>query len=93
MSKFTVQQKEALLHLSRLYSPPVHEIVNRGGAEDVSIKSSEEGKILDDFADKVCMLVGRDYPDYLGRDEDVNADAQMVVGMISKVLAEYQSTR
>lgn len=93
MSKFTVQQKEALLHISRLYNPSVHEIVNRGGAEDISIKSSEEGKILDDFADKVCALVGRDYPDYLGRDEDINADAQMVVGMISKVLAEYQSTR
>jgi hypothetical protein len=28
-----------------------------------------------------------------GRDEDINADAQRVVGMISKVLAEYPSTR
>jgi hypothetical protein len=93
MSRFTVQQKEALLHLSRLYSPAVHEIVNRGGAENISIRSSEEGKILDDFAGEVCPLVGRDHPDPLGRDEDIHADAQMVVGMISKVLAEYQSTR
>lgn len=93
MSKFTIQQKAALLHLAGLYNPAAQEIVKRGGPEEVSIDSSEEGKILDDFADKVCVLVSRDYPDYLGRDEDINADAQMVVHMISKVLAEYRSTR
>lgn len=90
MSRFTLQQKEAFLHLARLYSPAVYEIVKHGGAEDLSIRSSEEGKILDDFADLVCTLVGRDYPDHPGRDADINADAQMVVGMVSKVLAEYQ---
>jgi len=93
MSRFTVQQKEALLHLSRLYSPAVHEIVNRGGDENISIRSSEEWKILDDFAGKVCTLVAHDHPDTLGHDADINADAQMAVGMISKVLAEYSSTR
>jgi hypothetical protein len=93
MSRFTVQRKEALLRLSRLYSPAVHEIVHRGGAEDISIRSREEGKFLDDFADKVCALVGHDHPDHLGHDADTNADAQMAVGMISKVLAEYPSMR
>lgn len=93
MSRFTIHQKEALLRLSRLYSPAMHVIVNRGGAEEIFIRSSEEGKILDGFADKVCTLVGHDHPDHLGHDADINADAQMAVGMISKVLAEYQSTQ
>lgn len=85
MSRFTIHQKEALLRLSRLYSLAVHVIVNRGGAEEIFIRSSEEGKILDGFADKVCTLVGHD--------ADIHADALMGTGMISKVLAEYQSTR
>jgi len=58
-SRFIVQQKEALLHVARLYSPAVYEIANRDGREDISIRSSEEGKVLDDFADKVYALVAR----------------------------------
>lgn len=63
------------------------------GVEDISIRSSEEGKILDEFGGEVCTVLGHDHPNYLGRDADINADAQMAVGMISKVLAEYQFTR
>jgi hypothetical protein len=88
MSRFTPQQKEAFLNLTRRYSPASYEIVNRGAADGISVWSHEEAKTLDEFADRICAQVGRDHPDYLGRDEDINADAQMIVHTVSKILAD-----
>jgi len=89
MSRFTSQQKQAFLSLARRYSPAVYEVIKQGDPQEISVSSQDEAIVLDDFADKVCALVVRDHPDYAGRDEDINADAELVVKMVASVLAEY----
>ena len=90
MSKFTPQQKHALLHLARAYAPAVHAVVSRGAADEVAVYSDGDAALLDEFAAKITTWVVRDYPDYAGKDENVNADAELAVHMIADVLAEYR---
>ena len=88
MSNFTEEQKKAFVSLAQRYDQPVFEIVNRGNNVEIYVVSEEEAKILDEFSSKICGLVVKDYPDHEGKDEDINADAEMVVHMISDILSE-----
>jgi hypothetical protein len=90
MSKFTPEQKQALLNLTRRYAPNLYPIVGRGPADDVTVLSDEEAVLLDDFASRVTTLVIRDFPDHEGKDEDINADAELVVHMIADILSEHR---
>jgi hypothetical protein len=88
MSRFTAVQKAAFSALAKRYSPAVHAVVSRGDAESIEVRSREEAALLDEFADRICGMVQRDHPDYDGSDEDINADAELVVHMVSNVLAD-----
>jgi hypothetical protein len=88
MNNFTAEQKKAFLSLSKKYDLKVYEIAARGGPTEISILSEEEAMLLDKFSSKICELVIKDYPDIEGDDEDINADAEMLVHMISDILSE-----
>lgn len=50
--------------------------------------SKEEAVMLEAFSSKICDLVLKDYPDYDGKDEDINADAEMVTYMVADILSQ-----
>ncbi|MET0387002.1 MAG: hypothetical protein ABW321_13635 [Polyangiales bacterium] len=91
MHEFTTAQKAALLRLTHRYAPEAHAVVSRGGEDDVTVHSDADAALLDDFAERVVDLVLRDFPDYAGKDENVHADAELVVHMIADILAEHQA--
>jgi hypothetical protein len=91
MSRFTPQQKQALVALAKQYSPEVHRVITRGDVDEVTIESREEATLLEAFADSITTQVMRDYPDHAGRDEDIHADAELSVHMIADVLADYRT--
>jgi hypothetical protein len=91
MSKFTPEQKQALVNLTQRYAPGLYPVVSRGPADDVTVLSDEEADLLDDFAARVTTLVVRDFPDHSGQDEDINADAELVVHMIADIITEHRS--
>ncbi len=84
----TKEQKSAFLSLSEEYDLKVYEIVSKGSATEVMVSSEEEAILLNGFASKICELVIKDYPDIDGVDESINADAEMIVYMISNILSE-----
>ena len=88
MSNFTKEQKKAFLSLSEKYDLKVYEMASRGGPTEINISSEEEAMLLDQFSSKICELVIKDYPDIDGNDEDINADAEMLVHMVSDILSE-----
>jgi len=88
MSNFTKEQKEAFVYLSEKYDQQVFKIVNRGADNEIYIESEEEAKIIDEFSNKICALVIKDYPDHERKDEDINADAEMIVHMVSDILSD-----
>ena len=88
MSNFTKEQKAAFLSLARKYDPQVFEMVNRGNEIEICVGSAEEANRLEIFSTEICSLVIKDFPDHDGVDEDINADAEMVVHMISDILSE-----
>ena len=89
MSRVTQQQKDAFLALARRYSPPVHSLVLRGGADEIVVKSRHEAAVLDESASGICTRVRQDYPDYEGKDADVNADAELIVHLVADILADH----
>ena len=88
MSKFTPEQKKAFLLLSEQYDEKVYSIIKRGEPDEICVESKEEAVILENFSNKICALVVKDYPDHTGKDEDINADAELIVHMISDVIAD-----
>jgi hypothetical protein len=50
-------------------------------------------RALDGFAETLTSRVLRDFPDYAGRDENIHADAEMVVHMVADVIADYEKLR
>ena len=88
MNTFTEEQKKALLVLSEKYDSKVYEIVSRGRSTEISIFSKAEAVLLEQFSSRVCGLVIKDNPDITGRDIDINADAEMIVHLVSDVLYE-----
>jgi hypothetical protein len=93
MSKFTSTQKKAFLDLAQRYNAIVFAIVERGSEDEISIRSSEEADALDGFAETLTSLVMRDFPDYAGRDENIHADAELVVHMVTDILADHDKSR
>lgn len=90
MSDFTIEQKSAFSVLAKKYNETVYGIVSREGQTEVCIQSNEEAKALDEFSNSICSLVIKDFPDIEGKDEDINADAEMVVFMIADILSESE---
>jgi hypothetical protein len=90
MSKFTREQKAALLGLAERYGPEILAVAKRGGAEDVSVLNRDEALLFERFADGIVAKVFRDHSDVEGEHGDINADAELVVHMIADVLAEYE---
>ena len=88
MSNFTIEQKGAFLSLAEEYDPRVYEIVARGGSTEISISSEDEALLLDKFSATICERVIKDHPDIQGADEDINADAEMLVFMVTDILSE-----
>lgn len=88
MSEFTNGQKSAFLALAKRYASNVYYIVNRGDDATIAVDTQQEAEILDAFADNICGWVFKDFPDEEGKDEDINADAQMVTFMICTIINE-----
>ncbi len=88
MTDFTIEQKEAFLSLAKRYDGNVYEIATRTDSTEITVISKEEAVMLEAFSSKVCDLVLKDHPDYDGKDEDINADAEMVTYMISDILSD-----
>ena len=88
MSNFTKEQKSAFLSLAEHYDRKAYEIASKGRPTEISVSSKEEALLLNQFASNLCERVIKDHPDFEGDDEDVNADAEMVVFMVSDILSE-----
>jgi hypothetical protein len=88
MSRFTFHEKHTFLNLAYLYSREVYTIISRGGPREISVRSPEEAKILDAFADTVAALPPLDHDGPAARGEAAH-DTETVVHMISAVLDEY----
>ncbi len=92
MSNFTKEQKAAFLALSKVYDNKVYEVVLRGNDTEINILSEDEGQLLEDFSRRIYDLVIKDFPNIEGEHEDINADAEMLVHMISDILSESNFT-
>ncbi|WP_444930450.1 hypothetical protein ACJJIF_01290 [Microbulbifer sp. SSSA002] len=90
MSNFTKEQKLTFLALAEAYDKKIYDIASQGDSCCIEITSKGEAESLAFFSSKICALVFKDYPDITGKDEDINADAEMVVHMISDILSESE---
>ena len=88
---FTVAQKDMFLKLARKYDPEVYRIVARGNRETIEIENDDELAEIELFADKIVGLVGNDYPDADGKDEDINDDAVSVAFLTSRIIQDYKN--
>jgi hypothetical protein len=88
MSNFTKEQKSAFLSLAEEYDLKVYELISRGGSTEITVTTEEEAMLLNKFASTSCELVVKDHPDVEGVDENINADAEMAVYMVTDVLFE-----
>jgi hypothetical protein len=68
----------------------VKEILLRGNDEEIIIMNQKEVEEMKIFAENIVNWVFTDYPDYMGKDEDINADAEKAVFIISNVLSDYK---
>ncbi|GAB2190049.1 hypothetical protein MAH1_16570 [Sessilibacter sp. MAH1] len=88
MSNFTKEQKSAFLSLAEEYDVKVYEIISKGGPTEIIVSNKEEAMLLNNFASTICQLVVKNHPDIEGVDEDINADAEMIVYLVTDVLTE-----
>ena len=88
---FTVAQKDMFLKLARKYDPEVYRIVSRGNRETIEIENDDELAEIELFADKIVGLVGNDYPDADGEDDDINDDAVLAAFLTSRIIQEYKN--
>ena len=83
-------QKATFLKLARKYDPDVYKIVSRGDPETIRIDTEAELAEIELFSSKIVSLVGNDYPDAEGQDQDINDDAVMVAFLCSRVMTDYE---
>jgi hypothetical protein len=88
MSNFTKEQKAAFLSLAEMYDEAVYKIAHGCNSTEIFVHTREEANALDKFSSRICGLVYKDHPDIAGADEGINADAEMVVYMISDILED-----
>ena len=88
MSNFTKEQKSAFLSLAEEYDLKVYEIISRGDPSEIAVSNKEEAMLLNNFASTICELVVKDHPDVEGVDENINADAEMAVYIVTDLLSE-----
>lgn len=88
MSNFTKEQKIAFLSLAEEYDLNVYEIISKGGPNEINVSNQDEAALLNAYASTICELVVKDHPDIDGVDENINADAEMVVYMVADILSE-----
>ncbi len=88
MSNFTKEQKIAFLSLAEEYDLKVYEIISRGGPTEIVVSTQDEASLLNTFASTICEVVVKDHPDIDGVDENINADAEMAVYMVTDILSE-----
>src|SRR3954452_1386714 len=91
INTFTTVQKDVFLKLARKYDPEVYRIVSRGNRETIEIENDDELAEIELFADKIVELVGNDYPDADGEDDDINDDAVLVAFLTSRIIHEYKN--
>lgn len=87
MTTFTEQQQAAFLMLAEKYDKNVFALLSKQQGA-ISVSNADEVALLENFSGKVCDWVLKDHPDYDGKDEDINADAEMVSFMIADILAD-----
>lgn len=87
MTTFTKQQQAAFLALAEKYDKNVFALLSKQQGA-ISVNNAEDAALLENFSGKVCDWVLKDHPDYDGKDEDINADAEMVSFMIADILAD-----
>ncbi len=88
MSNFTKEQKSAFLSLAEEYDVKVYEIISKGSPTEIIVSNKEEAMLLNNFASTICQLVIKNHPDLEGVDEDINADAEMIVYIVTDVITE-----
>ena len=87
MSEFTKEQHSAFLALAEKYDKNVFALLSKQQGA-ISVNNAEEAALLRNFSGKVCDWVLKEQPDYDGKDEDINADAEMVSFMLANILAD-----
>ncbi|WP_166840755.1 hypothetical protein [Rheinheimera pleomorphica] len=87
MSEFTKEQHSAFLALAKKYDKNVFALFGKQQGA-ISVSNAEEAALLGNFSGKVCDWVLNDNPDYDAKDEDINADAEMVSFMLADILAD-----
>lgn len=88
---FTASQKQSFLDLARKYDPEVYHVASRGNNETIEIENDDELAEIELFAGKIVALVGNDYPDAHGKDEDINDDAVSVAFLTSRIIQDYKN--
>lgn len=86
----SAEQKAAFVLLARRYDPDVYKIVSRGDPETIQLESDEELAEIELFSSKIVSLVGNDFPEADGKDQDINDDAVMVAFLCSRVMTDYR---
>lgn len=93
MGNVTTEQKLMLNDLANRYDERVVAILKTGGDETIDVMNDARAAILESFADKIVEVVGNDFPDFEGKDRDINDNAQLAVFVISRVISRYSKTK
>jgi hypothetical protein len=89
MTRLTVEIKNVFKVLAEKYDTKVCSILTHGKEDEVKVTSEHEAVLLDKFAENIVEWVYRDYPDYEGKDKDINEDAQLVANHVPGIVGEY----
>ena len=82
-------QKEMLIALSDRYDERLRNVLRRGDETSVVLITDQDAAICESFSEVICDKVAGDFPDYEGKDYDINQDAQLTVFLMSRLVAEY----
>ena len=93
MSDLTNEQRAMLIALANKYDERLAGVLLHLGSQDIVINSDQEAAIWESFSEKITDLVSRDHPGDAGRDADMNADAELAVFLVSRLMKRYRDRR
>jgi hypothetical protein len=93
MGDLTTKQRSMLIALANKYDERLAGVLLHLGNQDIVINSDQEAAIWESFSEKIADLVSRDHPGDDGQDADMNADAELAVFLVSRLMKRYRDQR
>ena len=93
MSDLTHEQRSMLIALANKYDERLAGVLLQLGNQDIVINSDQQAAIWESFSEKIADLVSRDHPGDDGRDADMNAEAELAVFLVSRLMKRYRDRR